>query len=63
MVENTDRPIAAWGQRALVTVFCNFLVGYGESRRGVPLVFVLTVTQNLISIPLAIFESSIAIAR
>jgi hypothetical protein len=37
-------------QRALIAVFCNFPVGYGERRRGAPLVFVLPVTQNLISV-------------
>ena len=42
-------PVAAWAMMVLIAVFCNFLVGYGERKRGAPLLFVLPV---IISIPL-----------
>jgi hypothetical protein len=42
-------PLAAWAMMGLIAIFCNFLVGYGERRRGAPLLLVLPL---LISIPL-----------
>jgi hypothetical protein len=42
-------PLAAWLMIALIAIFCNYLVGYGERRSGVPLLLVLPV---ILSIPL-----------
>jgi hypothetical protein len=42
-------PIAAWAMMGLIAISSNFLVGYGEHRRGVPLLLVLPL---IISIPL-----------
>jgi hypothetical protein len=42
-------PIAAWAMMGLIAISSNFLVGYGEHRRGVPLLLVL---RLIISIPL-----------
>jgi hypothetical protein len=42
-------PIAAWAMMGLIAIACNFLVGYGERRRGVPLLLVLPL---IVSIPL-----------
>jgi len=42
-------PIAAWAMMGLIAICSNFLVGYGEHRRGVPLLLVLPL---IISIPL-----------
>jgi hypothetical protein len=41
-------PVAAWGMMGLIAIACNFLVGYGERRRGAPLLLVLPL---IISIP------------
>jgi hypothetical protein len=42
-------PIAAWAMMGLIAICSNFLVGYGEHRRGVPLLLVLPL---IIAIPL-----------
>jgi hypothetical protein len=42
-------PTAAWAMMGLIAIFSSFLVGYGEHRRGVPLLFVLPL---IVSIPL-----------
>jgi hypothetical protein len=42
-------PVAAWVLLGLIAISCNFLVGYGERRRGAPLLLVLPL---IISIPL-----------
>jgi len=42
-------PVAAWAMMGLIAISCNFLVGYGERRRGAPLLLVLPL---IISIPL-----------
>jgi hypothetical protein len=41
-------PVAAWVMMGLIAISCNFLVGYGERRRGAPLLLVLPL---IISIP------------
>jgi len=42
-------PVAAWAMMGLIAISSNFLVGYGEHRRGVPLLLVLPL---ILSIPL-----------
>jgi hypothetical protein len=42
-------PIAAWVMMGLIAISSNFLVGYGEHRRGAPLLLILPL---IISIPL-----------
>jgi len=42
-------PVAAWAMMGLIAISCNFLVGFGERRRGAPLLVVLPL---IISIPL-----------
>jgi hypothetical protein len=42
-------PIAGWAMIGLIAIASNFLVGYGERKRGIPLLFVLPL---IISIPL-----------
>jgi hypothetical protein len=41
-------PIAAWAMMGLIAISCNFLIGFGERRRGAPLLLVLPL---IISIP------------
>jgi hypothetical protein len=42
-------PVAAWAMMGLIAISSNFLVGYGEHRRGAPLLVVMPI---IISIPL-----------
>jgi hypothetical protein len=42
-------PLAAWTMMGLIALACNFLVGYGERRRAVPLLLALPL---ILSIPL-----------
>ena len=41
-------PIAAWAMMGLIAISCNFLVGFGERRRGAPLLLALPL---ILSIP------------
>ena len=40
-------PVGAWAMMALMAISCNFLVGYGERRKGELFLFVLTVVISL----------------
>lgn len=40
-------PGAAWSLMGLIAIFCNILVGYGESRRGIRLLFVLPLIVSI----------------
>src|SRR5258706_168067 len=43
-------PVGAWAMMALMAFFCNFLVGYGERRKGELFLFILPVV-----VPIAFF--------
>jgi hypothetical protein len=40
-------PIGAWAMMGLMAVSCNFLVGYGERRKGETILFILPVVVSL----------------
>ena len=40
-------PTGAWGLMGLMAIFCNFLVGYGERRKGGLIVFILPIVVSV----------------
>jgi hypothetical protein len=40
-------PVAAWGMMGLIAISCNMLLGYGERRRGLPLLLILPIVVSI----------------
>jgi hypothetical protein len=40
-------PTGAWGLMGLMAIFCNFLVGYSERRKGGLIVFILPIVVSV----------------
>jgi hypothetical protein len=50
-------PVAAWSMLILMSIVCNLLIGYGERRKGSPLLLVLPVVVSISFLLIADIDS------